>query len=57
MIGHWSKPCLFFLNSFTPGILFLICIFQNRSCFDTLDGHEATVWAISFNHTGDRLGW
>ena len=27
-----------------------------RSCFDTLEGHEATVWAISFDKTGDRMG-
>ena len=27
-----------------------------RSCFDTLEGHEATVWAISFDSSGDKLG-
>ncbi|CAH3178069.1 unnamed protein product [Porites lobata] len=26
------------------------------SCFDTLEGHESTVWAISFDKTGDRMG-
>ncbi|CAH3178063.1 unnamed protein product [Porites lobata] len=25
------------------------------SCFDTLEGHESTVWAISFDKTGDRM--
>lgn len=29
--------------------------FLFRSCFDTLEGHEATVWALSFDKTGDRL--
>ena len=38
---------LFFKNHFY--IIF-------RSCFDTLEGHEATVWAISFDSTGDKLG-
>ena len=31
----------------------LIC----KSCFDTLEGHESTVLAISFDKTGDRMGW
>lgn len=36
--------------------MFAVFDFNCRSCFDTLEGHEATVWAISFNKTGDRLG-
>lgn len=37
---------------FDQDSLFFTC----RSCFDTLEGHEATVWAISFDKTGDRMG-
>lgn len=35
---------------------FCFALVLSRSCFDTLEGHEATVWAISFDSTGDRLG-
>lgn len=26
-----------------------------RVCFDTLEGHQSTVWAICFDNTGDFL--
>ena len=25
------------------------------TCYDTLSGHDSTVWSISFNSSGDQL--
>ena len=30
--------------------------FFHRVCFDTQEGHQSTVWAISFDRTGEYLG-
>ena len=27
-----------------------------RCCYDTLRGHNSTVWSISFDKTGDQIG-
>lgn len=41
---RWSTPSVIFY-SFLP-----------RSCYDTLVGHQSTVWAISFDKSGENLG-